>query len=306
MADIVMLDGGMGQELTRRSKNSAHPQWGAWVMMNEPEIVQGLHEEYLRAGARVITLNSYSANRSRLTTFGMPERLGELQGIAIDLAQRARDAARVDAKIAGCLSPLIGSYHPELLPPDPELLEEYRETVAFQADHVDLFLCETMSKASEARMAATAAAESGKPVWIAWTLDEELGADGLPRLRSGETLDEAFAALDGVAVDAVLFNCTAPEAMTAGMAALAADGRPFGGYANGFTPIPKRFVLGQTVDMLGKREDLGPEGYAAHAMAWVSQGARIIGGCCETAPAHIAELERQLVAAGHRPVGALS
>ena len=92
MTDIVLLDGGMGQELTRRSKDPAHPQWGAWVMMNEPEIVQGLHEEYIRAGATAITLNSYSINRSRLSAFDMPERLGELQQIAVDLASGGRSS----------------------------------------------------------------------------------------------------------------------------------------------------------------------------------------------------------------------
>ena len=107
--NITLLDGGMGQELVRRSRNPAHPQWGAWVMMNEPEIVRDLHEEYLRAGARVITLNAYSINRSRLVKFGMPERLDELQAIAIDLAHRARDAVGTNAAIAGCLSPVIGS-----------------------------------------------------------------------------------------------------------------------------------------------------------------------------------------------------
>ena len=306
MTDIVLLDGGMGQELTRRSKDPAHPQWGAWVMMNEPEIVQGLHEEYIRAGATAITLNSYSINRSRLAAFGMAERLAELQQIAIDLASRARDAAGVDTTLVGCLPPLIGSYHPELLPPEPELLEEYREIVALQADWVDVFVCETMSKASEAQMAAKAACESGKPVWVAWTLDETLGEDGLPRLRSGETLDEAIAALDGLPVEAIMFNCTAPEAMTAGMDRLVATGKPSGGYANGFTPIPKGFVLGETVDMIGKRTDLEPEGYANHAMGWVGQGARIVGGCCETAPAHIAELKRRLEADGHQVVSRLS
>ena len=52
-----------------------------------------------------------------------------------------------------------------------------------EADHVDVFLCETMSKASEARMAATAAAETGKPVWVAWSLAENLAEDGTARLR---------------------------------------------------------------------------------------------------------------------------
>jgi len=52
MSDIVLLDGGMGQELVRRSAQPAHPQWSAWVMLHEPEIVQAVHEDYLRAGAQ--------------------------------------------------------------------------------------------------------------------------------------------------------------------------------------------------------------------------------------------------------------
>lgn len=305
MTDIVLLDGGMGQELVRRSKDPAHPQWGAWVMMNEPEIVQGLHEDYIRAGAKAITINAYSINRSRLKAFDMAERLAQLQGIAIDLAHRARDAVDADTAILGCLPPLVGSYHPELMPPEPETLAEYREVVALQADRVDAFLCETMASATEGRLAATAACESGKPVWVAWTLDEKLGDDGQPRLRSGETVPEAIMALGDLPVEAVLFNCTAPEAMTAGMATLLATGKPTGGYANGFTPIPKAFKLGETVDMLGKRTDLEPEGYARHVMGWVAQGARIVGGCCETSPGHIAELKRQLEAEGHRTVARL-
>ena len=303
MADIVLLDGGMGQELTRRSKDPAHPQWGAWVMMNEPEIVQALHEEYIEAGARAITINAYSVNRSRLENFKMVERLTELQATAIDIASRARDAFDSETTLLGCLPPLMGSYHPERLPPEPQALEEYREVVSLQASRVDAFICETMGSATEARLAATAACESGKPVWVAWTLDETLGEDGQPRLRSGETVPEALAALNGLPVESVLFNCTAPEAMTSGMDVLVATGLPTGGYANGFTPIPKEFRLGQTIDMIGKRTDLDPEGYADHAMGWVAKGARLVGGCCETSPSHIAELKRRLERAGHRPVG---
>ncbi|MEM7686191.1 MAG: homocysteine S-methyltransferase family protein [Pseudomonadota bacterium] len=305
MTDIVLLDGGMGQELVRRSKDPAHPQWGAWVMMNEPEVVQGLHEDYIRAGAKAITINAYSINRSRLTAFNMAERLGELQGIALDIASRARDAFDSETTILGCLPPLIGSYHPELMPPEADTFEEYREVVSLQANRVDAFICETMGSATEGRLAATAACESGKPVWVAWTLDEAVAEDGQPRLRSSETVAEAVAALGDLPVEAIMFNCTAPEAMTAGMDTLIATGKPTGGYANGFTPIPKEFTLGQTVDMIGKRRDLDPAGYAKHAMGWVARGARIIGGCCETSPDHIAELKTQLEAKGHRAVGRL-
>ena len=121
-------------------------------MMNEPHIVQEVHEEYLRSGAKVLTLNTYSTTRRRFTKFGTLDHFEPLQRKAVELALNARDAVGVDATIAGCLPPLVGSYHPELLPPDEDLLEEYRELAALQAPHVDVLLCETMSKASEARM----------------------------------------------------------------------------------------------------------------------------------------------------------
>lgn len=303
--NVVLLDGGMGQELVRRSSDPAHPQWSAWVMMHEPEIVQGLHEDYLRAGARVLTLNTYATTRQRFEKFGTLDQFVPLQMRAVDLAKGARDAVGVEATIAGCLPPLVGSYHPELLPADDALLEEYRELAEIEAPHVDVFLCETMSKASEARMAAMAASETGKPVWVSWTLSETLSDDGTPRLRSGETVEEAIAALDGVDVEALLFNCCPPEAMTAGMPALAADGRAFGGHANAFTPIPEGFKLGTTVDMLGKRRDLDPTAYADHVMDWIGQGATVVGGCCEVGPDHIAQITRRLEAGGHTITGRL-
>ncbi len=305
MSRITLLDGGMGQELIRRSSRPAHPQWSAHVMIHEPEIVQAVHADYLRAGAKVLTLNTYATTPGRFARFGMSEMFEPLQRKALDLVRAAIDETGIAADVAGCLPPLVGSYHPELLPDDATLLAEYRQIAAVEAEHVDLFLCETMSKASEARMAATAAAETGRPVWVSWTLSETLEPDGTARLRSGETIAEAVAALDGLPVAAILVNCCPPETVTAAMPELVATGRRTGGYANGFTPIPKEFKLGVTVDMLGRRTDLGPAAYADHAMRWVGQGAAIVGGCCEVGPAHITELARRLKAAGHAITGGL-
>ena len=70
---------------------------------------------------------------------------------------------------------------------------------------------------------------------------------------------------------------------------------PLGAYANGFNPIPEDYkVIGSTVEMLGRREDLTPAAYADFAEDWARLGATIIGGCCEVGPAHIAELSRRL------------
>jgi len=303
MSRVTLLDGGMGQELVRRSAQPAHPMWSAHVMLDEPEIVQAVHAEYLRAGARVLTLNTYSTTPGRFVRFGMEEQFAPMQRRAFELARAAIDETGIEATIAGCLPPLVGSYHPELLPPYDDMLAEYRQIAAAQAGHVEMFICETMSKAEEARAALTAAAETGRPVWVAWTLAETLGADGKARLRSGETIAEAIAMLDGLPVAALLANCCPPEVIDAAMPELVAAGLPAGGYANAFTPIPAGFTLGQTVDMLAARTDLDPAAIADFALGWVAGGATIVGGCCEVGPAHIAEIARRLRAAGHEIIG---
>ena len=168
---------------------------------------------------------------------------------------------------------------------------------AAQAAHVDLFLCETMLSAAEARAAATAARESGRPVWTALSVDD---ADGT-RLRSGEGVaDGARAAVDAGA-EAVLINCSSPEAVTTAVPLLAGIGVPFGAYANGFVSVGA-LQPGKTVEVLEARDDLDPARYAGHALAWVAAGATIVGGCCEIGPAHIAALGQRLVAGGHELV----
>jgi homocysteine S-methyltransferase len=74
---------------------------------------------------------------------------------------------------------------------------------------------------------------------------------------------------------------------------------PFGVYANGFRQITKAFLEDNpTTDLLEGRPEMTPEVYADFAVGWVRQGATIIGGCCETTPAHIAEIARRLSAEG--------
>jgi len=81
---------------------------------------------------------------------------------------------------------------------------------------------------------------------------------------------------------------------------LAGAGVPMGAYANAFALITKAFIEGgTTANDLTARRDMGPAIYADHALRWVEAGATIVGGCCETGPAHIAELARRLRAEGH-------
>ena len=292
---IALLDGGVGQELYRRRRRPSAPLWSVQVMIDDPDLVETVHLEFIEAGARIITLNSYSATPHRLANAGREEMFEAVHEAALRAAQAARDRSGREIRIAGCLPPLTASYRPDLTPPEDVCLADYRRIVAAQADGVDLFLCETLATVREARLATLAARESGRTVWTALTVDD---ADGTV-LRSGEPVaDGARAALDAGAA-AVLINCSIPEAIAQALPALAGIGAPFGAYANGFVSV-QALRPGGSVDVLDARDDLDPAAYAKHALGWAAAGATILGGCCEIGPAHIAALARQLGLEGYR------
>jgi S-methylmethionine-dependent homocysteine/selenocysteine methylase len=301
MKRIVLTDGGMGQELLRRSGAAPTPLWSARVLIDEPDLVRDLHADFIKAGARVITINTYAATPERLERDGAPGLFKTLQRRGIDLAKEARDTAGHQVRIAGCLPPLFGSYAPQLRSSYDQTLETYRQIVAEQKDHVDLLLCETMASAEEGLAAATAAAESGLPIWVSWTLQDSL--DG-PRLRSGETISDAAKAIAHIKTEARLINCSKPEVISAAMDDLIALGGQVGAYANGFTSVGA-LKHGGTVDVLEARRDLGPESYADFAEGWAAKGAAIVGGCCEVGPEHIKALRDRLLAKGYELTGTL-
>lgn len=292
---ITLLDGGMGQELLKRSSKDITPLWSTQVMIDEPDIVRDVHIDYIFAGARVITLNAYTMTPERLARDGQIEDFEKLQVAAINAAISAREAAGIpEVKIAGCLPPLVASYHAEVTPKYEAMLKSYSKIVAIQAPHVDVFLCETMSSIAEAKAALVAAKESGLPVWVSLTIEDN--DQGL--LRSGEALLDAVAMLDEFGADAKLLNCSKPEAILASWSKMKSDQGLTGAYGNGFTSIDS-LKPGGTVKSMQSRTDLGPAAYAEFAMEWVTNGAGLIGGCCEVGPAHIAELSKRLTENGY-------
>jgi len=297
MSDITLLDGGMGQELVKRSGDVATPLWSTQVMLDHPGLVAAVHGDYFAAGAGVATTNTYAIHRDRLVSTGLEGRFAQLHQLALAEAMAAR-AAHASGRIAGSLGPLAASYRPELHPEHAAAVALYTEVAGLLAPSVDFLICETVASLAHARAVLQAALSAGKPVWLSVTVDDEDGT----RLRSGEAVRDVIAiARDGAT--ALLANCSAPEAMAAALDILATSDLPFGAYANGFEQITKDFLADKpTVDALHARRDLGPQAYASFALGWLDQGATIVGGCCEVGPAHITELARRITAAGHRIV----
>ncbi len=299
---IVLTDGGMGQELIRRSGKEPTPMWSARVLLDEPDLVRELHADFIRAGAMTITVNTYSATPERLERDGQSDWFVPLQQRGCELAIAAREACGIDGvRIAGCLPPILASYRPDVAPDYGTCLSLYRQVVEQQAAHVDFFLCETLASVKEIKAAATAAKESGKEVWVGMTVRD----DGSAVLRGGETLAEAHAALDLIGVEARLLNCSKPEAINASWQVFANGKGPLGAYANGFTAIDN-LKPGGTVKSISARHDLGPDQYARFALQWAEQGAAIVGGCCEVGPEHISSLRRGLEERGFAISGSLT
>lgn len=295
MSVITLLDGGMGQELLARAGDRPTPLWATQVMMDHPGLVQQVHADYFAAGATVATTNTYAIHHDRLIPAGIDHLFHTLHLRALAEAHGAR-AAHGPGRIAGSLGPLVATYRPEVTPPVAEAAPKFAEVGRILAPHVDLFLIETAASLLQAEGALAGLEGLGRPVWLSLSVDDADGA----RLRSGEPLAEVGRLVARYGPQAVLANCSVPEAMAAAMAVLGPMGLPFGAYANGFTHITEAFRADRpTVDALAARVDLTPEVYADFAMGWVGQGATIVGGCCEVGPSHIAALAARLRAAGH-------
>ncbi|MCK4978158.1 MAG: homocysteine S-methyltransferase family protein [Anaerolineales bacterium] len=293
----LLLDGGLGRELRFRGVEIPETIWSANALLVAPEEVLQIHRDYISAGADIITTNTYGIIRKDLAKEGIEDRFEELNTLACSLASEARQTADFPVFIAGSLPPLRGSYRPDLVGADEEIEPLYREQAELLAPHVDLLLCETMSSAAEGRAAAKAACQTGKPVWVSWTLHEDRSG----RLRSGETIPEAIAALEDLPITGFLVNCCAPESITVAIPQLTETGAQWiGGYANTFAPIPEDWTLDgdeETDGLLTLRLELDPENYAEHAENWLKAGATVVGGCCGTRPAHIAKIYDLMIGA---------
>ncbi len=289
-SEVILLDGGMGQEIVNRGGKVAYGEWAVAALYENPAMVQAIHRDYIQAGADIITTNTYSATRTRLRHVAMEDRFEELVQLAGQLAVQAREtSAAGHVKIAACLPPLEASYVSQFALSFDEMTARYRELMDLLDPYVDSYLGETLSTSQEARAVLKAAQGRDKPIWVSWTLQDH----GSSVLRGGETLQTALTSLDSLP-DAILINCCTPDSIDSALPALRSSGRPFGGYANGFVEIPDEWDDYGGVAQLQTRTDLSPPAYADRVQHWITAGAAIVGGCCEVGPVHIARL-RQLI-----------
>lgn len=286
---ITILDGGMGQELVARSDAKPTPLWSTRIMLDQPDLVRAVHDDFFAAGAQIATANSYAVHHDRLKAANLDHLFGQLHETACQLAVASRDA-NGSGRVAGALGPLGWSYRPDLAPSAKEAAAFYTEIAGLQAPYVDLFICETMASVDQAHGALLGLRDATCPVWLAVTTLDEDGT----RLRSGELVTDVLPLVDEFQVEALLVNCTTPEVIADALRPLRGSGVALGAYGNGFSRIADDYKTSTaTVQQLQARPDLTPKRYADIAENWAELGATIIGGCCEIGPAHIVELHQR-------------
>lgn len=285
---IQILDGGMGRELERIGAPFKQPEWSALALMEAPEFVTQVHQNYIDAGADIITTNSYA-----LVPFHIGQKRFDKDGRALinKAAQVARDVAGDKALVAGSIPPLFGSYNPGAYHAD-KALNILEPLIEEQMDHIDHFLVETLGSSEEAKLIQSHLIKTGKPFQLAFSL-QDIEAD-LPLLHSGESLDDMVEAIDP-ACDALLFNCCAPEDVDTALAYIKNKvpmNLKLGGYANAFHKTKPLKTANQ--DLQTMRDEFTTLNYLEFARSWVKNGASIIGGCCGIGPAYIESLNKNL------------
>jgi S-methylmethionine-dependent homocysteine/selenocysteine methylase len=275
----VLLDAAMGTELQRRGADTRLPLWSGRALVESPELVSAIHKDEVAAGAEILTANTFRTHRRTLAKAGLRSRSRELTLLAVRLAREAAEEAGREVFVAGSLSPLEDCYRPDLVPDKAALESEHRDQAeALAASGVNAILLETHNTVRELVAAARAARATGLP-FVA-----SMVTDGTGRLLSGETVGEAAGALLPLGPDAISINCVPARHLAADLERLAAaaPGVPLGAYGN----------LGLPEDESGWTfsDELSPQVYAAEARRWLAIGARLVGGCCGTTPAHTAAL----------------
>jgi S-methylmethionine-dependent homocysteine/selenocysteine methylase len=285
--ETVILDGAIGTEILRREVT-----WADHQLMSKPEFVRTIHEDYIRSGAEIISTNSFQLCRRALYNhfrddahrrhIGAPDletRAEKLLAASVKLAIEARERLRPKqpVAVAAAVTTLEWCFRPDLAPSPEQARKEYREIFQTVKDAgADLVLLETVNSIGEARTALEVAKALGLPCWIAFVPRE----DG--KLFTGESLKEAVAALEPLGVDAILLNCAPPDDISAGMKELAPHARvPTGTYAHLGRFDPPEWLF---------TDEYPPSKYRDESAHWKQMGARILGGCCGSTPAHIEAL----------------
>ncbi len=280
--ELLIFDGAMGTELYRRHifTNRCYDE----LCLSDPGLVMEIHQDYLRAGADVLTSNSYGANRYTLKKFALADKVAAINQKAVELMKQSVAALNLHRRIllAGSLGPLEQTAQKECT------LEEGADILAEQARALlkggaDFLIFETLPDRDAALTASMAMASlpEGTPFVLSHAIPDggELAELLAHRLQAGQPGLPAPFALG--------LNCgLGPARMLEALEAVRI-----------LTTLP--IIVQPNAGTPHKVDNrqlylCSPEYLSTYAVRYVNLGARAVGGCCGTSPEHIQDLARSV------------
>ena len=290
----VYLDSGTGTELERRGADMHGEVWCAAATGTHPELLQAIHVDNIRAGADIVTANTFSSNRNMLEPGGLGDRVESLNRAAVDIAIKARDEVDVSRPVivAGSMSHQI----PVEKGTDKRKVDRFKDSGTARANFeelagilhsagVDMILMEMMSDPDLALPAIESARAIGLPVWVGLSArrnnDGTVVSSSRPDLTFEDLVKALLPSCEGCAVVGVMHTTLeiTPDAMkilrshwneaTMVYPDLGHFEMPNWVFDPGVTPETMRTVIQQWRDEF--RID-------------------VVGGCCGMGPEFIAEM----------------
>src|SRR5438270_1899791 len=268
----VLCDGAMGTLLYAKGIfiNRSYDE----LNLSHPELIRGIHHDYLQAGAEIIETNTFGGNSFRLGRHSLADKVRDINRAGVRLAREA--AKSFDVWVAGSVRPLGTRIEPLGKTSFEEAREAFRQQIETLAEGgVDLLILETFGYLEEIHQAMLAARDvsSSLPIVAQVTIDE----DG--NCLDGSDPQTFVAKLEEWGADVIGCNCSVgPVAMLDAMERVrAATSLPLSAQPNAGTP---RSVDGRNIYLCS------PEYMASYARKFVAAGVRLVGGCCGTTPEH--------------------
>ncbi len=276
----VLCDGAMGTLLYAKGVfiNRCYDE----LNLSQPDLIRGVHHDYLQAGAEIIETNTFGANAFRLGRHSLADKVADVNRMGARLAREA--AKSFDVWVAGSVGPLGTRIEPLGRTSFEEARQAFREQIAALAEGgVDLLILETFGYLEDLHQAMLAAKDVGAklPLVVQVTIDE----DG--NCLDGSDPETFTPRLEDWGADVIGCNCSVgPVAMLDAIERVRAlTSLPLAAQPNAGIP---RSVEGRNIYLCS------PEYMASYARKFVAAGVRIVGGCCGTTPDHIRVMKSAL------------
>jgi homocysteine S-methyltransferase len=287
----VLLDGGTGTDIQRRGAPMHSQVWCAEANLTHPEVVEAVHADYIRAGADIITANTFATSPLLFSAIGRASALKRIDRIAVEIASEARKRQGAERRVA--IAGSFSTMRPMRQGSDRIDLErswseaEARKLMQAKAESlaeagVDLILMEMMRDGDYALWATQAAVATGLPVWLGISIEQ----DETGRLTGMGRADWSYEHILDRLLDAgarvVSLMHTLARDIDSALPMLQARWRgPIGIYPEaGHFEMPNwQFDASMT-----------PEAFVEHGKRWRRAGAIVLGGCCGIGPDHIRAL----------------